>query len=517
MNKEELQRQRDIEVFLRMQASPIYFAKIAWSLDPQPIKEEYKGLINSILNAPFPEFKKRVEAWEIKVHMFEKFEKWKHITWQQWLVLFGIEKWAERISVKSWHWVWKSADMAIILLWFLYCHRDCQAWCTAPTESQMKDVLWKEASLWIDRMVEGMKEEYLWSDGYIRMKENPNGWFARAKTARKENPEALAGLHAPFVLILVDEWSWVPDVIYSKMEGAMTGWKVLVVIISNPTRLLWYFYDTHNKDRADWLCLTFSCIDSPIVEKGFVERIIKKYWIESDEYRFMVLWLFPKADSVDDKWYMPLFRESDVNCIGLNGKDMRDIFMSWKKLWIDPSGEGVDETKWVARDQFVAMEVLTEKVSDPKGIATKVDTLLEHLVCLPEWAWVDNFWEGANTWVELAKRQRYVNCVNWKEEAFDEEHFHNKRAECYWRAMQWLRSGGQLVGEYEEWREDLMMIRYCRNERGKIQIMSKKDMKKLFGKSPDKADAFALTFYESDELMSYESSRTITPNMSNQV
>jgi len=38
------------------------------------------------------------------------------------------------------------------------------------------------------------------SNGYIRMGASPEDWFASAKTARKENPEALAGVHGEYVV-----------------------------------------------------------------------------------------------------------------------------------------------------------------------------------------------------------------------------------------------------------------------------------------------------------------------------
>ncbi len=164
----------------------------------------------------------------------------------------------------------------------------------------MEDVLWTEIAVWLDKMPESIKDQYERSSDYIRMKDSPDYWWARAKTAKKDNPEALAGLHADDVCILVDEASGVDDIIYTKAEGAMTSGSTLMVMISNPTRLIGYFYDSHHSDRKNWLCLQFNGLDSPVV-KDLAERAKEKYGEDSDEFRYMVLGEFPKSDGVDDK------------------------------------------------------------------------------------------------------------------------------------------------------------------------------------------------------------------------
>ena len=43
------------------------------------------------------------------------------------------------------------------------------------------------------------------------------------------------------------------------------------------------------------------------------------------------------------------------------------------------------------------------------------------------------------------------------------------------------------------------MIKYKRTTKGQIRIMDKQEMRKEFGKSPDDADALALTFWENPQ------------------
>ena len=110
----------------------------------------------------------------------------------------------------------------------------------------MYDVLWKELVKWLKLMPEQIQGLYEWSNTYIRVKERPETWFARAKTARKEAPEALAGVHGDYVMFVIDEASGVPEEIFNTAEGALTSSDILVIMISNPTRLIGYFYE------AEW-------------------------------------------------------------------------------------------------------------------------------------------------------------------------------------------------------------------------------------------------------------------------
>ena len=111
----------------------------------------------------------------------------------------------------------------MLILWFLFCYVDAKVPVTAPTQTQMYDVLWSEIKKWIDRMPVEVKDKFEHTQDYVRITEHPDNWFARARTASKERPEALAGLHADFMFLVVDEASGVPDEIFDAAKSALTG------------------------------------------------------------------------------------------------------------------------------------------------------------------------------------------------------------------------------------------------------------------------------------------------------
>lgn len=426
----------------------------------------------------------------------EVFIKGKHISPQQLEVLLAVERSSmgeglSRISVVSGHGIGKSSMLSWLILWFLFSYWESQVACTAPTAAQMHDVLWKELSLWISRMPPVIQTLYDHSSTHIRMAENPEGWFARARTASKENAEALAGVHAEHVMIVADEASGIPDPIFATAEGALTGENVLMIMCSNGTRSTGYFYESHHKDSKSWERFSFSSKDSPVVKDGYIQRIAEKYGEDSDDYRVRVLGLFPREDNMDRSGFVPLINQGDLKYT------IEQDFAGPIKLGVDPAGEGRNTSAWVVRDRFRAVVVAQESVSTPKTIAQKTLTLMEEFGIPASSVYVDIFGVGARTVQELAISGAYVNGVNVGEAPQDPSRYCNQRAEVYFRLREWLRSGAELFND-KRW-DELTTVKFRHNERGRIQIMSKQQMLASGIKSPDVADALSLTFVDEDE------------------
>jgi len=477
-------KQSDIELYRRLQESPIYFIEKVWGMVPQGVKEEYR------------------EAWEdegcdlekVRVYWFRKFEKGKNVTWQQAVMLRMVEravsgKGSWKIAIASGRGTGKSATLAMVILWYLFCHKDAQVGCTAPTTQQMHDVLWKELSIWINRMPKEIGANYQWSTSYLRIAESPSTWFARAITARKESPDSLAGLHGEYVFLLADESAGVPDAVFDIGEGSFTGEHKLFIMVSNYRRLTGHFHRAFTKERHLYQVAQFDSSQSPVVKEEFLATMLLK-GKESDEYRIEVAGLPPKAEAIDEKGYVPLIQEKDLRYTETE-KMVGTVYMG-----VDPAGEGRNESLWVIRDHYKAKIVARESVSNEKTIASKTMLLAKEYGVLPEHVYVDAFGVGDKTVRELYINRFYCIGVITSVVADDEGKFLNKRAENSWRVRDWLRSGGELNGVEGEW-ADLMSSKYTIAEGGsygKIRMMSKRDMKRAGLGSPDVFDSLALTF-----------------------
>lgn len=496
----------EIEEYGKMRESPLYFISKVWGLVPQPILPKYydrfsKGL--TLKGKDWDEFCKTVTP-----EWFAKYHDGEHVTWQQTLVLYGIEKALRkevhaRISIVSGHGTGKSTLLSYVILWFLFVHPNAQVPCTAPTASGLYDVLWKELKKWLNRMPQPMAELYEWQTTHIRMKENPETWFARAKTSSKENTEALAGVHADWVLVIGDEASGIEEQIFETMEGALTSGNILVILTGNGTRNIGYFYDSHHKDRARWQTFAFDSRQSPRVDETFIQSIVEKYGKDSVQFTIRVAGGFPPLGAMDDKGYMPLFNESELHIVPFDA--------SWVPVGrtfgaLDASGEGQDTSEWAVKDRQRAGIVATEQESTPASMGLKSLTVCDKYKIAPVDFFIDAFGKGHPVAMEMALastgmgrtfRVSPVNTGDVCEDDADKEQYINIRAMAYYKMMLWCRAGGELM-DAPRLKEELLSIRYRRTLNGRIQIMPKLDMKQLGFPSPNKADALSMCFINSD-------------------
>ena len=497
----------DLEVMQKIQASPIYFVELMFGLTPQPLKKEYKLMFKMGMLLEHKEWQTFLDS--VDVSWFEPFEKGKHITWQQWLILLCLEKALQgkasrKLSIVSGRGIGKSSVLALIILWFLFSFPNCQIPCTAVTADQLSEAMWKELAIWLDKMPESYKEVFDLSADHLRRNEKPKTWFARARTASKDRPEALSGVHAEWVLAIVDEASAVHEKVFEMGQGILTSPNAFMVMISNGTMNTGYFFRSHNDNSGGYQTLSFDSSESPIVNKAYVQSIIDEYCINVNpehydtvtEYRVNVLGLFPTVGLMDDKGYIPLLGDKDI--VEESGEYN---FIGHRIMGVDCAGDGDDKSVWVLRDRVRATVIGEEQVSTPAGIGSGTVGYAEN----NEMEYgdyrdivIDAFGVGHSVSQEIAiitkgkGRVWPVNVGDPCELEEDRDIYTNQRAEAFWKMRTWIKKGGILTTN-SAMRADLLNIRY-RRVGGRIQIESKLEMKKRGVKSPDHADALALTF-----------------------
>ena len=95
--------------------------------------------------------------------------------------------------------------------------------------------------------------------------------------------------------------------------------------------------------------------------------------------------------------------------------------------------------------------------------------------------------------VRREKGHRNVYEVGFGEGPADKEHYLNVRAELYFRAQAWFNGGGIIRDA--KLSEELRAQRYQIIKENKFKLVDKEIIKEFLGRSPDRSDAFALTFY----------------------
>lgn len=90
-----------------------------------------------------------------------------------------------------------------------------------------------------------------------------------------------------------------------------------------------------------------------------------------------------------------------------------------------------------------------------------------------------------------------VRGVNFGSKALSEERYVNRRAEMWGEANEWLKQELPVqIPNDDELLDDLCSVNKSYDSRGRLILEKKEDVKKRIGRSPDKADAFVLTFAE---------------------
>lgn len=92
---------------------------------------------------------------------------------------------------------------------------------------------------------------------------------------------------------------------------------------------------------------------------------------------------------------------------------------------------------------------------------------------------------------------RIVKGINFGGKAIMEDRYYNKRAEMWDSVNKWLQSELPVqIPNDDELAEELRSINRVKVAQDRLQLEDKEELKKRIGRSPDKADALALTFAE---------------------
>lgn len=419
---------------------------------------------------------------------------------QQVELLEAVSKPGAHVSVRSGHGTGKSTSLAWLILWFVSCFPDCKVPCTAPTAHQLKDVLWAETHKWVGKMHEWWRNQLVLGQETIAVKDAEKSQFAVARTARPENPDALQGMHATHLLFVVDEASGVHERVYEVAEGALSTKGARVVLAGNPTQTTGYFHRSHHADRAHWTRLHFSCLDSPLVDSVYPEKMEAKYGADSDIYKVRVLGDFPAASVAQ---LIPV----DLAQAAYDRKlHISEYSFAPKIFGLDIARYGDDSSALYMRQGLAVFKLGEWRNMDTMTLADQVAGLEDQHK--PDAIFADVGAMGAGVIDRLRQLGREVVEVGFGNKPGDPR-YTNKRSEMWGNVKSWLESGGSIYG-LEDLRDDLVGPEYYFDPSGRMGLEKKEDMKKRGLASPDHGDALALTFAANVSTVDRETQRLMS-------
>jgi phage terminase large subunit len=410
---------------------------------------------------------------------------------EQWQldVLSALDRGETRISIRSGNGAGKTCLVAVIVLHYILFRNDVKIPVTAPASSQLKDGLIPECAKWMRVLPDFLKNQLDMTQDRIVRVDSPNNNFISFRTARKETPEALAGIHATFVMCCVDEASAVVEQVYEAAKGTLSTPGAIFLMISNPTRLSGTFFDSHNRLKSRWCLFHVSSFDTSRVDQDFVDDIVDTYGINSNQYQVKVLGNFPKSE--DETLIDRSIAES---AIGRDVQAITDI-----PIWGVDVGRGGDLSAMVQRKGNVIDRIETKNFTDTMQTVGWINEMYQTAVIKPEAIYVDSIGIGAG----VADRLRELGLpsidVNVSESTAMKDRYVRLRDELWYSLKDWLTTMAVAVDVEQQKMRDMFVDEVSAplalfTSTGKNGVESKSQLRARFIKSPNVADAACLTF-----------------------
>jgi hypothetical protein len=402
--------------------------------------------------------------------------------------LQAVSNGERKISVRSGHGVGKSTAASWSMIWFILTRGPAKVVVTAPTSSQLYDALFAELKRWVKELPNAWGDRLEVKTDRIEMRAAPQESFISARTSRAEQPEALQGVHADYVMLVADEASGIPESVFEAAAGSMSGHNAVTILLGNPTKSSGFFFDTHHRLKDEWWTRRVSCHDSKRVSKEYIADMAARYGEDSNAFRVRVLGEFPRSD--------------DDTLIGVELVDSafhRDVSPTSEAaiVWgLDVARFGTDATALCKRQGNTVSEIRKWRNLDLMQTTGAVVAEYEamRLEDRPIEILVDSIGLGAGVVDRLRELNLPARGINVSESPAMGTIYTNLRAELWGKMKAWLEKRDCKLPKDESLLAELVAPRYAFNSNGKMKLESKDEMRKRGLGSPDMADALALTF-----------------------
>ena len=412
---------------------------------------------------------------------------------------------------------------------------------TAPTDRQVKNIMIPEVSRLFNRAksrgfaLNGRMNAYgIAVPGYKE-------WFLTGFKADENNHEAWSGFHAVNTMFIVTEGSGISENIFDAIEGNLQG-NSRIMVVFNPNSPVGYAARSLKSARwkhfrlnsltapnvterrqvipgqvdYDWVVDKLGSwamkIDGSEADEGMDDFLFEGQWYRPDDiFRVKVLGKFPK---VADDVLIPAtwIEQAQQRWRDAGGKPQSVV--DSPVMGVDVAGMGRDATvKCKRRGAFVfPFDVINS--TTPDHMRTAGDIVAE---CRKDSALrvsIDTIGEGAGVYsrcVEVlgenapniisCKYSHGTGAKEWGRELTDstgQYRFANLRAWLFWQVREWLnpKSGtGAMLPPDDALLEEATEIRWFFRSDGTVIIEPKEDIKHRLGRSTDRFDALANTFY----------------------
>lgn len=365
---------------------------------------------------------------------------------------------------------------------------------TSVSWDNLSDGLWTEMAKWQGKSPL-LKEMFEWTKTRIFAKQFPETWYMSARSWSKgadanQQADSLAGLHADYILFILDEVGSIPDAVMAAAEAALSsGIECKLLIAGNPTHLEGPLYRAATTERHLWNVIEINSDPdnpkrSPRVSIEWAREQIQKYSADNPWVLVNVFGRFPPGS------LNTLLGVNEVTDAMKRGLREQDYSFAQKRLGVDVARFGDDRTILFPRQGLRAFKPVELRNARSNEIASRI------MQAKAKWGSELEFIDdtggfGSGVIDSLLQAGVTAHGIHFASKAIDTRYL-NRRAEMWFGMAEWVKRGGCLPDIPELVRELSTPTYYFQN--GKFQIEPKEQIKERLGYSPDIADALCLTF-----------------------
>jgi hypothetical protein len=398
-----------------------------------------------------------------------------------------------RFSTASGHGIGKSALVAWLIKFILDTRPLSKGVVTANTGEQLRTKTWAELGKWNRLSITEHLYDFSIGKGSMSLarKTHKEIWRCDAQTCREENSEAFQGLHAanstPFYIF--DEASGIPEKIWTARAGGATDGEPMSFDFGNPTRNTGTFYENcigQSQHRFNVRSIDSRSVQ--ITHKSLFNEWIEDYGEDSDFVKVKVRGIFPSQSSVQfinsDDVHLAASRFIPVHNIQplIIGVDIARFGDNDTVIYprIGDDARSFPFRRFNGLDTMQVVDQVATVINEFKGLGKKTDALF-----------VDGGGVGGGVMDRLRQLGYSPIEVQFGSRAMDRR-YRFKGDEMWARMRDALPR--LCIPNDDELKNELIQREYGFTPTGTIHLESKVNIKKRGGKSPDVADALALTY-----------------------
>ncbi len=404
----------------------------------------------------------------------------------------------QRIAMKSAAGCGKTALLAWVGWNFLLTRPDPMVGATSITGQNLKANLWPEMTRWMNKspLLSSLFEQ---TSTAIYLKQSPATWRMEARTwpqdANKEQiGNALRGLHADYIMWLMDESGAYPDSLLPVVENILSGSPAEAHILQagNPTNLSGPLYHACTKAKDLWKVIEITADpDDPKrssrVDIEHARAQIRQYGRDNPWVMINILGKFPPSA------LNALIGPDEVAEAMSRVYNEYQIGKAALVLGTDVARFGDDQSCIAPRRGIQAFEIRKYRNLDSTQGASQVNRIWHDLNA--DACFIDDTGGFGAGWIDqLRLLKRNPIGIGFATKAHDPERYYNKRSEMHFDCVEWIKRGGALPND-PQLTAALTSTTYTFRD-SRLLIEPKESVKAKIGYSPDALDSLCLTFAE---------------------